>query len=82
MFVYVASLIGVEGGDSCGISRTGETPEGARRLRRLTAGPTESVRPERKSTLFVIGLFVKLTYDTKERNIIDLIVVVNKEKSK
>ncbi|QBQ06909.1 multidrug transporter [Sporosarcina pasteurii] len=27
--IQASSLIGVEGGDSCGISGTGETPEGA-----------------------------------------------------
>ncbi|AOV07250.1 hypothetical protein BI350_06650 [Sporosarcina ureilytica] len=43
-------------GSSSGINRTGKTPQGAKRLRRLTAGPTESVRPERKSTFIGINL--------------------------
>ena len=47
----ISQLIGVEGGDSWGISVTGETPQGAKRLRRLTARPPERVRLERKSTV-------------------------------
>jgi hypothetical protein len=44
----------VEGGDSSGISGTGETPQGAKRTRRLTVRPVESVRLERKSMDHVI----------------------------
>jgi len=43
-------LIVVEGGDSSGISGTGETPQFAKRPRRLTARPAESFRLKRKST--------------------------------
>jgi len=41
----------VEGGDSSGISGTGETPQIAKRPRRLIARPAESVRLKRKSTI-------------------------------
>ena len=40
----------VEGGDSCGISGTGETPQELA-PRRLNARPTERVRLKRKSTV-------------------------------
>ena len=54
----ISQLIGVEGGDSEGISVTGETPQGAKRLRRLTARPPERVRLERKSTVAGRPLYV------------------------
>ena len=41
---YYSSWIVVEGGDSSGISGTVETPQIAKRPRRLTARPVESVR--------------------------------------
>jgi len=43
----------VEGGDSSGISGTGETPQIAKRPRRLTARPAESVRLKRKSSILM-----------------------------
>ncbi|QBP39860.1 hypothetical protein E2636_01230 [Paenisporosarcina antarctica] len=50
---YFTSWIVVEGGDSSGISGTGETPQIAKRPRRLTARPAESVRLKRKSTILM-----------------------------
>jgi len=47
--LVTSSWIVVEGGDSSGISGTGETPQIAKRPRRLTARPVESVRLKRKS---------------------------------
>jgi hypothetical protein len=46
-------MIVVEGGDSSGISGTGETPQIAKRPRRLTARPAESVRLKRKSSILM-----------------------------
>ena len=43
-------LIGAEGGDSGGNSMIGETLDGAKRRKRLSACPTESVHLEQKST--------------------------------
>jgi len=43
----------VEGGDSSGISGTGETQQGAQRAMRLTARPVERVRLERKTTVCI-----------------------------
>lgn len=67
IFLYKESLLIVaEGADSYGISGTGETPQGAKRLRRLTARPMESIRLKRKSPWFIchfkkenIGLYKK-----------------------
>lgn len=39
-------MIGAEGGDSWGISETGETPQVAKRTRRLTARPPGKRPPE------------------------------------
>jgi len=47
------SWIVVESVDSSGISGTGETPQIAKRSRRLTARPAESVRLKRKTTILM-----------------------------
>jgi len=47
----------VEGGDSNGISGTGETPQIAKRPRRLNARPAESVRLKRKSSILITQSF-------------------------
>ena len=44
---------------SSGISGTGETPQIAKRPRRLTARPAESVRLKRKSTILMNQIFPK-----------------------
>ncbi|GGA48588.1 hypothetical protein [Psychrobacillus lasiicapitis] len=50
-------LIEAQGGDTCGISGTGETPQ-ERATRRLTARPSVSVRLERKSIAFAVSLYL------------------------
>ncbi|GGA19205.1 hypothetical protein FG382_14140 [Psychrobacillus lasiicapitis] len=49
-------MIEAQGGDTCGISGTGETPQ-ERATRRLTARPAVSVRLERKSIAFAVSLY-------------------------
>ncbi|GGA19162.1 hypothetical protein GCM10011384_05540 [Psychrobacillus lasiicapitis] len=49
-------MIEAQGGDTCGISGTGETPQ-ERATRRLTARPAVSVRLEGKSISFAMSLY-------------------------
>jgi len=56
----------VEGGDSSGFSGTGETPQIAKRPRRLTARPAESVRLKRKSSNINESLYLSKTPETQD----------------
>ncbi|TQR15054.1 hypothetical protein FG382_06185 [Psychrobacillus lasiicapitis] len=49
-------MIEAQGGDTCGNSGTGETPQ-EHATRRLTARPAVRVRLERKSIAFAISLY-------------------------
>ncbi|TQR11776.1 hypothetical protein FG382_14255 [Psychrobacillus lasiicapitis] len=49
-------MIEAQGGDTCGISGTGETPQ-EHATRRLTARPAVSVRLEGKSISFAMSLY-------------------------
>jgi len=64
LVILLTSWIVVEGGDSSGNSGQGETPQIAKRVRRLTARPVESVRLKRKSTILMNLLFVQSTWNT------------------
>jgi len=59
--LLLTSWIVVKGGNSSGISGTGETPQIAKRPRRLTARPAEM---KRKSSILLNQSFVQNTWNT------------------
>ncbi|TQR12640.1 hypothetical protein FG382_13550 [Psychrobacillus lasiicapitis] len=58
-------MIEAQGGDTCGISGTGETPQ-ERATRRLTARPAVSVRLERKSNAFAVSLYLAVSLNSTQ----------------